>query len=93
MTEPFKLGQAFVSKVTNGDGPEVSANGGTPSPMPIERGEWLRRYRQRFMDVAGLSAGQAEDCANAVTFEEASDSYEDDPEGAADMEMSYWDGD
>lgn len=66
----------------------------TPAPSgQIPREEWLRRYQQRFVDVAGLSAEQAADVAATETFERLSEDYEDDPEGAADMEMSYWDGD
>lgn len=56
----------------------------------IDRSEWFRRYQQRFVDQAGLSPEQAEACAAAETFEVLSDGFEDDPEGAADMEMSYW---
>jgi hypothetical protein len=52
--------------------------------------EWMRRYRQRFIDAAHVSDKVADDCAGAVPFEEASDGFEDDPEGAADEEMSYW---
>ena len=57
--------------------------------MTIEKSEWLRRYKQQFLSVV-LDDDKAQDCVDAVTFEEASDGYEDDPEGSADMEMSYW---
>jgi len=53
--------------------------------------EWMRRYRQTFMDVAGLSESEAKEMAEAIGFKEASSEFEDDPEGAAQMEMSYWD--
>lgn len=59
--------------------------------------EWILRFRQRFIDridPSNLKPGGveriADDCVNAVSFEEASDGYEDDPEGSADEEMSYW---
>jgi hypothetical protein len=55
--------------------------------------EWLTRYKQRFIDIAGLTETQAQACATAESFAVLSESFEDDPEEAADMEMSYWDGD
>lgn len=51
---------------------------------------WMRRLRARFIERAGEGADAV---ADAVTFAEWSDGFEDDPEGAADEEMSYWDGD
>lgn len=63
-------------------------------PQPsIPRDEWLKRYAQRIMDVAGVDRDFARASSEAEAFEILSDGYEDDPEGAADMEMSYWDGD
>lgn len=56
----------------------------------IERAEWLARYRQRFIDVAQISEKHADECVRAEPFETLSDGFEDDPEGAADSEMSYW---
>lgn len=68
--------------------------GGMNSQGPLvhspEETEWLRRYKARFIVVAGLTPEQAEACANAESFEVLSESFEDDPEGAADEEMSYW---
>jgi hypothetical protein len=59
----------------------------TPTiPMEV----WLARYAQRIIDVAKVSESFAGKCATAESFEVLSDGYEDDPEGAADMEMSYW---
>lgn len=52
--------------------------------------EWLQRYRQHFIDCAKLTVEQAHKCAEAESFEVLSEGFEDDPEGAADMEMSYW---
>lgn len=54
------------------------------------RDEWLRRYAQRFIDRAGLTPTQAQACATAEPFDVLSELFEDDPEGAADEEMSYW---
>jgi hypothetical protein len=56
----------------------------------INRDEWLQRYQQRFMKEAGVNAEQARQCSEAEPFEVLSDGFEDDPEGAADSEMSYW---
>jgi hypothetical protein len=63
----------------------------------MKKEEWLRRYRQRFIDridPTNLKPGGleriADDCVEAVSFEDASDFFELDPEGAADEEMSYW---
>ena len=88
-----KLGQEWVSWITQSSDPEVSVVGGDVPTMPIPREEWLRRYRQRLIGVAGLSEQHAQQCVDAGEgFEAMSDGYEDDPAGAADMEMLYWDG-
>lgn len=60
------------------------------TPPPLTELEWLTRYKQRFIDVAKLKMAQAQDCAEAEPFEVLSDGFENDPEGAADSEMSYW---
>lgn len=52
--------------------------------------EWLDRYQRRFVEVVGLTESQAKSCAEAETFDVLSDGFEDDPEAAADSEMSYW---
>ena len=39
----------------------------------------------------GVAAAVAKEMAEAIGFKEASSEFEDDPEGAAQMEMSYWD--
>lgn len=57
-----------------------------------EQQEWLRRYADRIRSVTGMSEEFSWACARAETFEVLSDMFEDDPEGAADEEMSYWDG-
>lgn len=54
---------------------------------------WLDRYKQRFIERAGLSETQAMACANAECFAVLSEGFEDDPEEAADEEMSYWEPD
>ena len=56
----------------------------------MDQQEWLERYTKRFMERANLGREQAEDCRDAVDFADASDGFEDDPEGAAEEEMSYW---
>ena len=52
--------------------------------------EWIDRYKARFVEVAGLTPEQACACATAESFEVLSDGFADDPEGAADEEMSCW---
>lgn len=52
--------------------------------------EWFERYKRRFIEVAGLTETQAQALAHAMPFEDLSEFFEDDPEGAADDEMSYW---
>lgn len=59
----------------------------------MTQSEWLDRYKRRFMDVAELTADQAQACAEAESFAVLSEFFEDDPEGAADEEMSYWEAD
>lgn len=56
----------------------------------LTRDEWLSRYKQRFVEQADLTLEQAEQCAKAESFEVLSEYFEDDPEGAADEEMSCW---
>ncbi len=51
---------------------------------------WLDRYTRRFIERARLTEKQAQACAEAEPFEELSEFFEDDPEDAADEEMSYW---
>ncbi len=53
--------------------------------------EWFERYKAHFMKQ-GLSEKDAKACAAAESFEVLSEFFEDDPEGAADEELSYWDG-
>lgn len=55
----------------------------------MTREDWLFRYKQFFVSV-GLSPKEAECCAGAEPFEILSRDFEDDPEGAAQEEMSYW---
>ncbi len=52
--------------------------------------EWLDRYKRRFIEVAELTERQAQACANAEDFATLSLYFEDEPEEAADEEMSYW---
>lgn len=56
----------------------------------VSQQEWMRRYTQAFVD-GGCSLDEAQKCAKATTFETARGHFEDDPEGAAQEEMSYWD--
>ena len=56
----------------------------------LSREEWCRRYRQRLIDVAGVTEAQAQAELEAGTVEYLIEDYEDDPEGSADVSMSYW---
>lgn len=58
--------------------------------MRMSIGEWKRRYKQRFVDQANIPDKQAQECLDAAEFPDVLEGYEDDPEGSADMEMSYW---
>lgn len=59
----------------------------------LPRQEWLGRYQERLIAVAGLTTEQARQASEAESFYVLSEGFEDDPEGAADEEISYWDGD
>lgn len=52
--------------------------------------QWLDRYKRRFIEQLGLTEAQAQECAQAETFDVLSEMFEDNPEGAADEEMSCW---
>jgi hypothetical protein len=52
--------------------------------------EWKARYKQEFVRAAKLSDEQAQKCLDVAEFPDVMDGYEDDPEGAAQEEMSYW---
>lgn len=60
---------------------------------PLTQDEWFARYKQRFVDIAGITQVQAQECVNAESFTVLSEDFEDDPEGAADEEMSCWESD
>jgi len=50
------------------------------------------RWRAQFEKVAEIPSNDAF-CIAVIAFDESHDDFEDDPEGAADSEMSYWDDD
>lgn len=52
--------------------------------------EWLERYQRRFVERADVSAAIAAQFAQGDSFDVLSEFFEDDPEGAADEEMSCW---
>lgn len=88
MTADQRITQEWVTKVTSqADDDSSCSAGGPPRPMPIPEEEWMRRLRARFVAIAGEGADAV---ADAVTYAEWADGFEDDPEGAADEEMSYW---
>lgn len=62
-------------------------NGNPPASLSDE--EFMRRLRARFVERAGEGADAV---ADSVTVQEWRDGFENEPEDAADEEMSYWDG-
>ncbi|WP_321799770.1 hypothetical protein [Burkholderia sp. BCC1988] len=59
-------------------------------PRPMSDAEWLRRCAARFVQRGNVEQRIADSFAEAA-FENVADfGFEDDPEGAADCEMSYW---
>lgn len=59
----------------------------------MERAEWERRFKQHIVDQVGRDNGGeslAQSELDGGTFEDLSDGFEEDPEGAADEAMSYW---
>ena len=61
-----------------------------PQEHAMTEQEWLDRYKAHFVTRAKLTEAQAQACADAEIFPAISAGFEDDPEGAADSEMSYW---
>lgn len=57
----------------------------------IDKAEWLRRYQAEFKRDTKLTDEEAKAHAETTSYEDAIQGFEDDPEGAAQMEMSYWD--
>jgi len=61
-----------------------------PTDAPaITEHEWLDRYELAFI-LRGVPQHVAQQARVAETFATLSNGFRDDPEGAADMEMSYW---
>ena len=56
----------------------------------MTREEYIDRYKKRIAARSDWTYEQAQHCVDAVSFEELSEYYEDDPQGAADEEMSNW---
>lgn len=56
----------------------------------METEEWERRYKSRIVERSGASEAAAHETLIAVPIDEQMDGFENDPEGAADEEMSNW---
>jgi hypothetical protein len=62
----------------------------------LQQFEWLKRYRARFAEqLQGepnepVTDESLDNIMDAASMEHAAEYYEDDPEGAADEEMSNW---
>jgi len=52
--------------------------------------DWSARYKARLIAGSRVDEDTAQDCLDACPLDELKDSFEDDPEGAANEEMSYW---
>jgi hypothetical protein len=50
--------------------------------------EWMHRFKTRLIDHFHCSQVDADAIANSTDLEDLHDSFEDDPEGAADESMS-----
>jgi hypothetical protein len=53
----------------------------------MDKIEWLKRYKARMIE-RGLSEKEAQAATDAISTDEYCG--DDDPEGAADDELSYW---
>lgn len=69
----------------------TSTNEKVQTTLMLTESEWLRKYNQRLKDRADYPGDASEDFG--IPFDELSAGFEDDPEGAADEEMSYWEDD
>lgn len=58
----------------------------------MDKQEWIKRCSKRFMERAGMTSIEADGYAQTMHAEWSED-FADDPEGAADEEMSCWDDD
>lgn len=56
----------------------------------ITEGDWKSRCAKRFQDRGGVTEAVAADFAEACFEQRVDWDHEGDPEGAADVEMSYW---
>jgi hypothetical protein len=56
----------------------------------LDEETWKSRYRKRLMDKTDLGFLEADKVLEAADWPDIYDGYEDDPEGSADEEMSYW---
>lgn len=91
------LTQEWVTKVTSQPDEGCCSAGGPPHPMPIPQAEWQQRFAARIMkhaDWAEQPAMQAAESGYEYMTTESPE-FANDPEGAADEEMSCWtdDGD
>jgi len=58
----------------------------------MEKEEWLKRCEAQFDKRVQDDKANWKDAAEAC-YDSMHDDFQDDPEGAADEEMSYWDDD
>lgn len=62
------------------------------APVEITKEEWIQRSAARFKDRGGLTEEEAREQAKA-SFETVNGDLSENPEDAADEDMSYWDND
>jgi len=58
-------------------------------PADMSKEKWLKRCADYFEQRVAMTKEMAKETADAC-FEQFYDDYQEDPEGAADEEMSYW---
>lgn len=60
--------------------------------IDMEKEDWIKRCEAQFDKMIGGERANWRDAAE-MCYSEMLDDFQDDPEGAADEEMSYWDND
>jgi hypothetical protein len=59
----------------------------------MDKLEWINRCAKRFSEATGTKSDEFIKMAEVAFDEDGDNDFIDDPEGAANSEMSYWDND